>query len=188
MIGIPINPNSISIPMIQTGCCQSEFDSTYPIHLNGIINQDDFQKSIKKINHRISSNINLKILTVAVVLNVMSGFVLFVNGAIRNTNSNAYQYHLVVNIGVIMSVIGSIISCFGCYLTQLERVTQLREVIAEESLKYSSRSPIACSWRLGSSRTSFGLHGYYNNPFGYHVCIIYLNTQKQQQKNFFISL
>ncbi|CAF3433384.1 unnamed protein product [Rotaria socialis] len=34
MIGVPVNPNSVYVPIIQTGCLKTEFDSTYPIHLN----------------------------------------------------------------------------------------------------------------------------------------------------------
>ncbi|CAF4636822.1 unnamed protein product, partial [Rotaria magnacalcarata] len=50
MIGVPVNSNSVYVPMVQTGCLKAEFDSTYPIHLNGIISQHEFQESIHKIN------------------------------------------------------------------------------------------------------------------------------------------
>ena len=38
------------------GCLKAEFDSTYPIHLNGIISQDEFRESIHRINRTFPSN------------------------------------------------------------------------------------------------------------------------------------
>ncbi|CAF4367476.1 unnamed protein product, partial [Rotaria sordida] len=73
MIGVLTNSNSVRIPIVQTGCCKAEFDSTYPVHLNGIISKDEFRKSINKINRIISSNKNLIILTVAFALTIIIG-------------------------------------------------------------------------------------------------------------------
>jgi hypothetical protein len=71
MINIPVNSNSIYVPLtmskstffllylifildILSGCLKGEFDSTYPIQLNGIINQVEYRESIKRINHVFS--------------------------------------------------------------------------------------------------------------------------------------
>ncbi|CAF1487431.1 unnamed protein product [Rotaria sordida] len=48
----------------------------------------------------------------------------------------------------------------------------MRHAIAEESMIYSSRSPIPCSWRLDTMTHFVGRYGiYHNNYLGYHLVI-----------------
>ncbi|CAM4824215.1 unnamed protein product [Rotaria magnacalcarata] len=142
MIRVPVNSNSVYVPMVQTGCLKAEFDSTYPIHLNGIISQHEFQESIHKINGRISANKILMILGICFGLCMIAGIIFFIIGGITNVNS-----------------------------LQWRRVARMRQAVTEESMKYSSRSPIPCSWRLDISRTFVGSYGYNNNHIIYHLVI-----------------
>ncbi|CAF3468665.1 unnamed protein product [Rotaria socialis] len=151
MIGVPVNSNSVYVPMVQTGCLKAEFDSTYPIHLNGIISQHEFQESINKIN---------------------AGMIFFIIGGIANVNSREYRFPVLIGVGIALTTFGSLFFAFGCCAVQWRRVARMRQAITEESMKYSSRSPIPCSWRLNISRTFVGGYGYYNNNhIIYHLVI-----------------
>lgn len=152
------------------GCCKGEFDSTYPVHLNGIINQYEFQESMKKINLAFSYMKNF--LIVAVVLFVFAmvvGTICFVVGGLMAVKSRLIFYAL-LSTGVFLSTFGSIFFSIGIYLVNSKRMKRLRETIAEESMKYSMRSPTPCSWRLDVLRTWGGAYGSYNNRFVYQVC------------------
>ncbi|CAF3994692.1 unnamed protein product [Rotaria sordida] len=172
MIGVLTNSNSVRIPIVQTGCCKAEFDSTYPVHLNGIISKDEFRKSINKINHPDSSNKNLKILIVASILSMIIEFVCCVVAPAANTNT---QLVALLVAGNILMAIGSIILGCSCCIIHSRRAARLRQAIADESIKYSSRSPTPCSWRLDTSTTRFGGYGNHRNrQVVYHVCIYHL--------------
>ncbi|CAF2871636.1 unnamed protein product [Rotaria sp. Silwood2] len=172
MIGVPINPNSVYIPMIQTGCFKSEFDSTYPIHLNGIINQQEFRESINKINRRISSNKILIIFTIGFCLTIIIGIIFFIVGGITNINSGKHGFPVLIGVGIAITAIGPIVCACGCFMIQSRRLGRLQQAISEESIKYSSRSPIGCSWRLDTSRAWFRGYGYHHNTqLVYHLVI-----------------
>ncbi|CAM2721868.1 unnamed protein product [Rotaria socialis] len=172
MIGVPVNSNSVYVPMVQTGCLKAEFDSTYPIHLNGIISQHEFQESINKINGRISSNKILMILGICFALCIIAGMIFFIIGGIANVNSREYRFPVLIGVGIALTTFGSLFFAFGCCAVQWRRVARMRQAITEESMKYSSRSPIPCSWRLNISRTFVGGYGYYNNNhIIYHLVI-----------------
>ncbi|CAF3646357.1 unnamed protein product [Rotaria sp. Silwood1] len=172
MIGVPVNSNSVYIPMVKTGCCKSEFDSTYPIHLNGIISQDDFRKSIKNINDKISSNNILIILSIAYGLIIIGGIVFFIVGGITNVNSVKHGFPILVGVGIALTIIGSIIFGCICFIIQSRRLRRFRQAINEESIKYSSRSSKRCSWRLDTPRAWFGEYRYHrNSQLVYHLVI-----------------
>ncbi|CAF3730881.1 unnamed protein product [Rotaria sp. Silwood1] len=165
MINLPLHTNTIYIPMIQTGCLKAEYDSTYPIHLNGIISQYEFQESIKKINLTMSSNKTFIIFCwIIFALTLTIGTVCFAIGGVMATKSWTVFYAL-LGIGIFMTTFGPIFFTIGLCVTYSKRATRIREAIAQESMKYSSRSPTPCSWRLDSSRTWFGPYGYYNNNY-----------------------
>ncbi|CAM4851707.1 unnamed protein product [Rotaria magnacalcarata] len=122
MLIAPVYPNSVTIPMIQTGCMKTGFDPTYPIYLNGIISQDEFEQST-------------------------GGFALCIAGG-------ALLHGIVALIVVEFMLLG--ISLFslliGCQAVQSHRINRMRQAVAEESKKYSMRSPTPCSWRLNVNR------------------------------------
>ncbi|CAF3730892.1 unnamed protein product [Rotaria sp. Silwood1] len=151
MIDVPLNPNSVHIPLVSAGCLKVEFDSTYPIHLNGIISQYEFQESIKKINR---------------------GIIFFIIGGTTRINSRYKGFSVLIGVGIAFTTIGSIFFAFGCFAIQSRRIARMRQAIAEESMKYSSRSPIPCSWRLDTSRVWFQGYRYrHNNQLVYHLVI-----------------
>ncbi|CAF1373109.1 unnamed protein product [Adineta steineri] len=160
MISIPVNPNSVYIPLVQTGCLKAEFDSTYPIHLNGIINQNEFQESIHKINRTIASSKILLIVGVVLILTFIIGIILFIVGGVTAANNVRRGFPALVGVGMGIIMSGMIFCFIACCTLQLRRAETMRQAIAEESRKYSSRSPIPCSWRLDIP-TNYG--GYYGD-------------------------
>ncbi|CAF2750373.1 unnamed protein product [Rotaria sp. Silwood2] len=161
MIAVPLNPNSVHIPIINIGCCKSKFDSTYPIHLNGIISQEDFHESITRINRTISSNKILIFFSIAFGLCIMGGIIVL--------HYLSYEY---LKIGIILIISGSILFGIGCYIIKLQHIRRMRHAIAKESIIYSSRSPIPCSWRLDTMTHFVGRYGIYrNNHLAYHLVI-----------------
>ncbi|CAF5151620.1 unnamed protein product, partial [Rotaria sp. Silwood1] len=177
MIGVPVNSNSVYIPMVKTGCCKSEFDSTYPIHLNGIISQDDFRKSIKNINDKISSNNILIILSIAYGLIIIGGIVFFIVGGITNVNSVKHGFPILVGVGIALTIIGSIIFGCICFIIQSRRLRRFRQAINEESIKYSSRSSKRCSWRLDTPRV-------FRHDLFYKIFLFLPKKDKISQINF----
>ncbi|CAF4291647.1 unnamed protein product [Rotaria sordida] len=132
-----------------------------------------FRQSTNNINHQISSNKILIILAIAYGLIIAPGIAFFIVGEITNINSDRHGFLILVGIAIALTRIESIVFGSGCCLIQSRYVARLRQAIAEESIQYSSKSPIACSWRLDISRTWFGIYGYhhYNNQLVYHIRI-----------------
>ena len=46
----------------------------------------------------------------------------------------------------------------GQGIIQSRRMARLQKVVAEESMKYSSRVPVSCSWRLETATFFFAAH------------------------------
>jgi len=150
-----------------------EFDSTYPIHLNGIISQNEFQESINKINRTISSNKLLILLGIVFGACVIGGMICFIVGGITTANSRTFGFPALVGAGIGMTSLGSLIFGIGCCLIQSRRSTRMRQAIAEESKKYSSKSPTPCSWRLNVAGGLIGTGYAYNRhaQLIYHVSV-----------------
>ncbi|CAF1240337.1 unnamed protein product [Rotaria sordida] len=155
MITGPVNPNSIDMPLIQTGCLKSEFNSTYPVHLNGIIRPDEFQQSIENINRIISSRKSRIIVGLIAILSLSSGMVLFILGGVTRIESHLAGFPILVGIGLGIFGFGMLVLSIGCCVVQLQTTTRLQQAVANESMKYSTRSP-PCSWRLHVYRTRGG--------------------------------
>ncbi|CAF1422058.1 unnamed protein product [Rotaria sp. Silwood1] len=163
MFSVPVNVNTIYIPMIQTGCFKAEYDSAYPIHLNGIISQHEFLESINKINQTFFSYKNLLIAcSIVLSLTIIFGTASFTVGGIMAARSLTIFY-ILLGLGILLTTIGPLFFTIGFCLIYTKRTARLRQAIAEESMKYSSRSPTPCSWRLETPRTWFGGYSYYNN-------------------------
>ncbi|CAF1223509.1 unnamed protein product [Rotaria sordida] len=104
MIGVPVNPNSVYILMVQ----------------------NDFRQSINNINHRISSNKILIILAIAYGLIIAPGIVFFIVGGITNINSDKHGFPILVGIAIALTMIGLIVFGSGCCLIQTRCVARLR--------------------------------------------------------------
>jgi hypothetical protein len=76
-----------------------------------------------------------------------------------------------ITAGIIVPIFGSILFSIGCFITQFRRAARIRRAIAEESMRYSSRSPIPCSWRLDTTRHYIGRYGN-NGELVNHVSVI----------------
>jgi hypothetical protein len=154
---------------------KGEFDSTYPVRLNGIISQDEFRESINRINHSISSNRILIILIIVFGLMMIGGIICFIVGGVTASNSVRSGFSPLYGVGIALTALGSIFFVVGCIITQIRRAGQIRQAIAEESMKYSSRSPTPCSWRLETTRHYFGGYGnQHNSQLVNHVSVILL--------------
>jgi hypothetical protein len=91
------------------------------------------------------------------------------------SNSGTYGFSLVYGVGIALLAFWSIFFGISCIITQIRRVARIRQAIAEESIKYSSRSPTPCSWRLETTRRYFGGYGNQrNNQLVNHVSVIIL--------------
>lgn len=145
---------------ILAGCCKSEFDPTYPIQLNGIISQTEFQESMENINRNFSSRKPLIFIAVVFPLCILGGMGLFIAGGITTVTSRTYGFPILVGVGLGVFLFGMIILTVGCCAIQFRRSAKLQQAIANESKKYTSRSPTPCSWRLNS--TAFYSGGYGN--------------------------
>ncbi|CAF1504285.1 unnamed protein product [Rotaria sordida] len=116
-----------------------------------------FRQSTNNINHRISSNKILIILAIAYDLIIVAGIVFFIVGEITNINSDRHGFPILVGIAIALTMIGLIVFGSGCCLIQTRCVARLRQAIAEESIQYSSKSPIALKY-LGLLAMSKILH------------------------------
>jgi hypothetical protein len=125
---------------ILAGCCKSEFDSTYPIHLNGIISQAEFQESIENINQTGSSRKLHIFVEVISLLCILCGIALFIAGGIKAASSHTYRFPVLVSIGFGVFFLGMIILIIGCCIIQSRRTVKMQQAIANESKKYSFRS------------------------------------------------
>ncbi|CAF1289594.1 unnamed protein product [Rotaria sordida] len=175
MIGVPVNPNSVYIPIVQIIYKLDVVNQNLIQHMQYILMvlliKMIFRQSTNNINHRISSNKILIILAIAYGLIIVAGIVFFIVSGITNINSDRHGFPILVGIVIALTIIGSIVFGSGCCLIQSRCVARLRQAIATESIQYSSKSPIACSWRLDISRTWFGTYGchHYNNQLVYHI-------------------
>ncbi len=147
-----------------------EFDSTYPIHLNGIISRDEFQESINKINHALLSFKHYLILIWIVFVLTLSGGITccVVGGAIAGINHSVTSvFYVLIGVGTGLTTFGSVFFSIGYCFIYSQRITRMRQALAKESMKYSS---IPCSWRLDNLTVPFEGYSYYNNrSLGYNV-------------------
>ncbi|CAF1455710.1 unnamed protein product [Rotaria magnacalcarata] len=168
MIAFIGNPNSIQISMIRNRCLNSEFDSTYPIHLNGIIRQDEFHQSIQNINQAIRSPLSTIIYALLLIIGFGGGIVLLIVGVTASvTSSSGFLALLYVALGLL--IFGILVSSFGRCIISALRTARLQQAVANESRKYSTRSP-PCSWRLHVY--TIGSYSRYQRPkTSYHLII-----------------
>ncbi len=130
------------------GCRKAEFDSTYPIQLNGIIGQGEFVESIEKINHASFGRKAAIAIIIIYILSTIISMTFIIYGTTNEADSNAFGLPSLVAVGMGVSVVGTIVFIILADIIRLRRLRRMREVIAEESMKYSARSPTPCSWRL----------------------------------------
>lgn len=92
-----------------------------------------------------------------------------------------------LSVGIVSSVFGPICFSIGIYAIYSKRTAKVRQAIAEESIKYSSRSPTPCSWRLDITRYWFESYGYNNNNLLYQVGTQFFSALKSSFFLFLVS-
>jgi hypothetical protein len=156
--------------VFSAGCCKVEFDSTYPIQLNGIIGQSEFRESIEKINRSSFSSGAMKAIIIIYILTILIPMLCFIFGRISADNSHVFGLPILAAVAMGVSIVGTIIFIIVVIIIRVRRVRRMREVITKESMKYSVRSPTPCSWRL---ETTTFYERYENN--NYRVSILQSN-------------
>ena len=120
------------------------------------------------------------------VVTITSGTICCTIGGIMAVKSMTVFYVL-LGIGVTFISFGSIGFGIG---SRLGGTARMRQIISKESMKYSSRSPIPCSWRLDIFKTPLlrytTCHNYHMN---YHVSTVFycLHLFKENQRYFKLS-
>jgi hypothetical protein len=140
-------------------CCETKFDSTYPLSLKGIINQDEFEKSIEKINRTISAGEVQKLLTIILIVGIVIRVLSFIVGGRTAENSYEYRFPLLVRGGIGVGLFAFVVFIIGLFIVRIQRTARMQEAITEESMKYSSRSPTSCTWRLETTKDHLGEYG-----------------------------
>ncbi len=147
---------------------------TYPRDLDGIINQDEYRESIDKINPTVASNRGMKILVIVCILISVVGIILIGVGretASSDTSTDDYPVFTLIGFGLFFCV--GFIYLIGYFVVNLLKIEHIEKAVAEESKKYSSRSPIACHWRLQVPNICDRRCGD-NSQFDYCVSVIIL--------------
>ena len=133
---------------------RTEFDSTYPTELNGIITADEFQISINRINRMmISKRMLLRFLQVFISITTITGIVLIIMSAMnKKSKSSSHLFYPLSIAGAVIVATGVIIYALSVCFIQAQRSTRTRRTIAQESMKYALKSPIPSIWRLETMR------------------------------------
>jgi hypothetical protein len=112
---------------------------------------------------------------------MLGGIACYIIGPVIAVNSDTYRLPETMFVGMGLMVFGSIFFASAAIIISYRRTTRMRQAIAEESMKYSSRST-PCSWRLEATTSYFGGCGNSTraNP---HVSIINLSKSSYFMKN-----
>jgi hypothetical protein len=153
------------------GCLKSGFSSAYPSRLNGIINRNEFHESIVNINRKISYHKSRVFCLVVCILCIICGLALAIAGGVLSITYNTSLPVILLYTGI--GLIGFSLIFFPAVWTVIRtrRTTAMRKAIAEESKKYSKRSPTSCTWRLNvlTFWTGGGYGGRSRSHHFYHV-------------------
>ncbi len=136
--------------------------------MNGIISQGEFRESIEKINRTNFANGAATATTFGFLAIIFVSIALIAFGGINSVNSHSYGFPPLIAAGVGVMFVGMFIFVIAIIVIKFRQAARLRQVVAEESMKYSTRSPTPCSWRLETT-PYYGANG--NGRVGYHVNI-----------------
>ncbi len=154
---------------LSAGCFKTQFNSAYPTRLNGIINQHEFRESIVNINSKISSNKSQIFWLVFFILCTIGGLALaIVAGTLpASAHTSSSSFLILLGIGIGLIAFAPIFYFIATCIIRKRRTTKMREAIAEESKKYSMRSP-ACSWKLTVNIIWTGGYGRYRRTLYFY--------------------
>ena len=151
------------------GSCETEFDSTYPVHLYGIISENEFRESIQNINRTVSPKRSLMLCAVMSTLCLAIGFILFIGGGVTVGVSGSTKFFFLIGVGFALFLAGMIVFMVSCCVVRARMLNRLQEAMAQESAKYSHRSPRPCSWRLSTTAITAGYHNNRRTHVSYQV-------------------
>lgn len=122
---------------------------SYPDELNGIISPKEFHRSIDRINRSLSPDKNFTICILIFYVTTIIGVVFSYVSIITLVSNPEEDVFLALSIvGIVLTVLGSILFIFGSSIIKRRRILQLQQAVAGVSEKYSTRSPIQCGWIL----------------------------------------
>jgi hypothetical protein len=99
--------------------------------------------------------------------------ILFIIDSITPFYPDTSRFLIFALVGSVLGGCGLIFVIIAVSISRIRREIYMRIAIAEESEKYSSRSPIPCSWRLEPATYYTGVSGNRNNSsLAYYVSII----------------
>jgi hypothetical protein len=101
--------------------------------------------------------------------------ILFVAGGITAASSRTYGFPVLVGVGFGIFFLGMMVMSIGCCIIQMRRTVRMQQAIANESMKYSTRSSTPCSWRLASTRIAVGRYRNRRAAVIHRVSFILLN-------------
>ena len=105
-------------------------------------------------------------------LSLCIGIIFFIIGGATVRIARSTQYLFLIGLGGAFFVAAMIIFVVSSCVIQSKMVTRLQQAIAQESAKYSQRSPKPCSWRLDTTRTTTGYNNNRRTYVSYHVSSI----------------
>lgn len=137
------------------------FDSTYPTRLNGIISQDEFEKSINNINGKIAPNRMLDCTIIIAMSCTIAGIVLVVIG-LESTDSGGIDPEMAMG-GFGLFFLGLLFCLIVYCINSYAYIAKMEKAVNEESMKYRSRSPISSNWRIIDARYGTPIVGHFRN-------------------------
>lgn len=124
--------------------------------MNGIISPNEYNESIDKINQNFPSK---KQYTIAILILTVITLVFTIIWATAEAKLKGTPLDYNATTITILVVFCLAFSMMVIFVLSMERAAKLRKTIAEESAKYSSRSPTPCGWRLETTRYFMGRQG-----------------------------
>jgi hypothetical protein len=97
--------------------------------------------------------------------------VCFIIAEINMVNFQEFGFPPLLRMGMCLDMVATLSLILTLIILQFRGTERIQQVIAEESMKYSVRSPIPCSWRLEKTRYYFGGYGNNNTELIYHVSV-----------------
>ncbi|CAF1412755.1 unnamed protein product [Adineta ricciae] len=185
MIIIPnAKPNTLTVSMVpDISCCKREFDPTFPIQLNGIIRQDEYQQSIETINQAFGSRLILLIVYILFVLCLLLSIILIIVGAITASNSSSKKINAIAAVGIALFIVSFILLVVSLCVVREVQKSRLRKAVANESGKYCARKPTPVFLRLKISRVAIGGGRRRGSKLVYHLIIDIGHNGQQNATN-----
>ena len=156
------------------------------MHLHGIIHPDEYANSIQNINRAMSFKKAKVVCTIIFSVCVIAAIALCVAGDLTSTQSQRTNWRVMAPIGACLFVFGIVFVLISCCVIRSKRSTKIREAVAKESMKYSNRSSVPCSWRLHANQLdTSAFHSRYGSHRTYQVsydkfCLLWFRSHRQR--------